>query len=71
MKDCLVAVVVSNLTANAGDTGDVGSIPGSGRSPVVGKGNPLLNPCRKNSTDRGAWQPTVHGAGMTRTQLRG
>ena len=48
MKDCLVAVVVSNLTANAGDTGDVGSIPGSGRSPGEGNGNPLQYSCLEN-----------------------
>ena len=39
---------------NAGDLGDVGSIPGSGRSPGEGKGNPLQYSCLKNPMDRGA-----------------
>ena len=40
---------------------DVGSIPGSGRSPGVGNGNPLQYSCLGNPVDRGAWQATVHG----------
>ena len=40
---------------------DEGSIPGSGRSPREGNGNPLQYSCLENSTDRGAWQATVHG----------
>ena len=51
--------VVKNLPANAGD---VGSIPGSGRSPGEGNGNPLLYSCLENPMDRGAWWITVHGA---------
>ena len=50
--------VVNNLSANAGD---VGSIPGSGRSPGEGNGNPLLYSCLGNPRDRGAWQATIHG----------
>ena len=50
--------VVKNLPANAGD---VGSIPGSGRSPGEGNGNPLQYSCLENPMDRGAWQATVHG----------
>ena len=46
--------VVKNLPANAGDAGDAGSIPGSGRSPGEGNGNPLQYSCLKNSTDRRA-----------------
>ena len=46
-------------TCNAGDTGDVGLIPGLGRSPGGGKGNPLKSSCLKNPMDRGAWQDTV------------
>ena len=46
--------VVKNLPANAGDTGDVGSILGSGRSPG-GNGNPLHYSCLENPIDRGAW----------------
>ena len=40
---------------------DVGSIPGSGRSPGGGNGNPLPYSCLENSMDRGAWQAAVHG----------
>ena len=43
--------VVKNLPANAGDTGDVGLIPGSGRSPGVGNGNLLQYSCLENSTE--------------------
>ena len=56
----MVALVVKNQPANAGDTGDVGSIPGSGRSPGEGNSNPLQNSCLENPTNRGAWQVTVH-----------
>ena len=52
--------VVKNSPANAGDTGDVGWIPGSGRSPGEGNGNPLQYSCLANLMDRGAWQATVH-----------
>ena len=52
--------VVKNLPANAGDTRDVGSIPGLGRSPGVGNGNLLQYSCLGNPMDRGAWQATVH-----------
>ena len=45
---------------NAGDTGDAGLIPGSGRSPAGGNGNPLQYSCLKNPKDRGAWRATVH-----------
>ena len=47
--------------ANGGDTRDVGSIPGSGRSPGGGNGNPLQYSCLENSKDRGPWQAAVHG----------
>ena len=46
---------------NAGDVGDVGSIPGSGRSPGGGHGNPQWCSCMENPMDRGAWQAAVHG----------
>ena len=52
--------VVKNLLVNAGDTGDSGLIPGSGRSPGEGHGNPLCYSCLENSIDRGAWKATVH-----------
>ena len=53
--------VVKNLPANAGVAGEVISIPGSGRSPGKGNGNPLQDSCLENSVDREAWQATVHG----------
>ena len=56
-----VVLVVKNLPANAGDMSDAGSIPGSGRSPEEGNGNPLQYSCLKNPMDRGAWRATVHG----------
>ena len=49
--------VVKNLPANAGD---VDSIPGSGRSPGEGNGNPLQYSCLENPMDRGVWRATVH-----------
>ena len=51
--------VVKNLPANAGDTKATGLIPGSGRAPERGNGNPLQYSCLKNLMDRGAWQATV------------
>ena len=49
---------VKNLPAmNAGATGDVGSVPGVGRSPGEGNGSPLQYSCLKNPMDRGAWRP--------------
>ena len=53
--------VVQNPPANAGDTIDMGSIPGLGRSSGVGNGNPLQYSCLENPMDRGAWRATVHG----------
>ena len=50
---------VKNPPANAGDTGDMGSIPGSGRTSGEGNGNPLQHSCLKNPMDRGAWWATV------------
>ena len=47
---------------SACNAGDPGSIPGLGRSPGERNGNPLLYSCLKNSTDRGAWQATIHGS---------
>ena len=53
--------VVKNPPANAGDTRDMGSNTGSGRSPGGGHGNPLQYSCLENPMDRGTWWPTVHG----------
>ena len=52
--------VVNNLPANTGDTRDVGLIPGSGRSPREGNGNPLQYSCLENSMDIGIWRATVY-----------
>ena len=57
-----VALAVKNPPANAGDTGVVGLIPGSGRVPGGGIGNPLQHSCLENSMDTGAWWSIVHGA---------
>ena len=65
-----VALVVKNLPASAGDLRDVSSIPGSGRSPGGGHGNPLQYSCLENPMDRGAWQATVHRVPKSRTQLK-
>ena len=54
---------------SACSVGDLGSIPGSGRSPGEGNGNPLQYPCLENPMDRGAWQATVHGVPKSRTRL--
>ena len=53
--------VVKNLPANAGDTRETSSIPGSGRSLGVGNGNPLQYSCLKNPMDRRVWWAAVHG----------
>ena len=52
--------VVKNLPAKLGSAGDAGSIPGLGRSPGGGHGNPLQYSCLGNLMDRGAWWATVH-----------
>ena len=56
-----VAQAVKKLPANAGDAGDAGPVPGLGRSPGGGHGNPLQYSCLENPMDRGAWQAIVHG----------
>ena len=61
--------MVKNLPANAGDTGNVDSTPGLGRSPGGGNGNSLQYSCLESPMDRGAWQATVHGVAKSRTQL--
>ena len=61
--------VVKNLPASAGDPGDAGSIPGPGRSPGGGDGDPLQCSCLGNPMDRGAWWATVHGVAKVRTRL--
>ena len=59
--------MVKKLPASAGDIRDMGSIPGSGRSPGEGRGNPLQYSCLENPMDRGAWWAIVHGVAKSRT----
>ena len=61
--------VVKNPPAKAGDAGDAGSIPGLGRNPEGGNGNPLQYSCRENPMDRGVTQAVVHGVIKSWTQL--
>ena len=63
-----VALVVKNLLANAGDIRDVGSIPGSGRSPGGGHGNPFQYSSLENAIDRGALWATLHGVSKSWTR---
>ena len=51
------AAIIKNLPANAGDARDTGSIPGLGRSPGIGKGNPLQYPCLENPMEPGGYSP--------------
>ena len=57
----LVDTIVKNSPVNTGDVGDMGLIPGSGRSPGDGNGNPLQYSYLKNSMDRGVWWATLCG----------
>ena len=63
------ALVVKNLPASAGDIRDVSSIPGSGRSPREGHGNPLQHSSLENPMDKEAWWATVHRVTKSRTRL--
>ena len=65
-----VVLVVKNMPANAEDIGDVGSIPGPGRSLGEGNGYPLQYSCLENPMDRGAWRATVHGITKSQTRLK-
>ena len=62
--------MVKNPPANAGNTGDSDSIPGSGRSPGGGNGNPLLSSCLENPMDRGLWKAMVHGVAESQRRLK-
>ena len=62
-----MALVVKNLAASAGDGRDVGSIPGSGRSPGEENGYLLQYSCLESPMDRGAWQATVQAAAKSQT----
>ena len=62
MYMCVLGFPGGSVTKeSACSVGEPGSIPGLGRSPEEGNGNPLQCSCLENSTDRGAWQATVHG----------
>ena len=62
--------MATNLPASAGDMRDLGSIPGSGRSPGLGHNNPLQYSCLENPTDRGAWWAIVHRVAKSLTSLK-
>ena len=64
-----VALVVENPPANAGGIGDLGLIPGPGRSPGGGHGNPLQYSCLENPRAREAWRATVRRVTQSRTRL--
>ena len=68
-KASQVVLVVKNLPTSAGDTRDMGSIPGSGRSSEVGNGNQLQYSCLENSMHRGVWQAPIHGVTKSQIQL--
>ena len=59
----------SDGKASVYNAGDPDSIPGLGRSPGEGNGNPLQDYCLENPMDRGTWQATVHGVVKSQTQL--
>ena len=61
--------MVKNPSASAGDLGGAGSVPGWGRSPGEGNGNPLKYSCLGNPMDRGAWWATVHRVTRVRQGL--
>ena len=62
--------MVKNLFANAGDSGDVGSVPGWGRFPGLGNGYPLQYSFLENPMDRGAWWAIVHRVAKSQTRLK-
>ena len=59
----------SEVKASACNAGDLGLIPGLGRSPGEGNGNPLQYSCLENPMDRGAWWATVYGVAKSQTRL--
>ena len=69
LGDSQVVPVVKNPPANVGDTRDMGSIPGLGRSPGGGNGNPLQYSCLQNPMSRGAWWAIVHEVAKSQTPL--
>ena len=67
MSIILWASLVAQMVVSARNAGELGSIPGLGRSPGEGNGNPLQYSCLENSMDRGAWWATVHGVAKSWT----
>ena len=61
--------MVKNLPASA-DVRDVGLIPGLGKSPGVGNGNPLQSSCLEDPMDRGTWEAIVHRVAQSQTRLK-
>ena len=70
MKTASMVLVEKNLPANSGDKRDLGSVPGSGKTPGGGHGNPLQYSCLENPMDRGAWWATVHRVAKSGTRLK-
>ena len=70
LKSCSGVSVGKESACNAGDTGDKGSTPGSGRYPRGGNGNPLQYSCLENPMDRGAWSATALGVAKIQTWLK-
>ena len=68
-RGCLLRFLVTQTVESACNEGDPSSIPGSGRSPGEGNGNPLQYSCRENPMDGGDWQATVLGVAKNQTQL--
>ena len=64
---CFLQKFFSFCILSVNNVGDLGSIPGLGRSPGEGNGNPLQYSCLEISMDRGAWQATVHGVAKSWT----
>ena len=65
----MISLVAQTIKASAYNVGDLGSIPGLGKSPGEGNGNPLQFSCLENPMDGGAWWATVHGVKKTWTGL--
>ena len=69
LRASLKVLVVKNLPANARDSRDMGLIPGLGRSPGEGNGNPLQYSCLGKHMERGAWKAIVLGIARSQTWL--
>ena len=64
------SLVAQSGKESAYNAGDPGLVPGLGRSPGKGNGNPLQYSCLENAMDRGAWWATVHGVAKSETQMK-